>query len=178
MPSKADVEKTSSTHSTSHHPLTLLSSQRTVYIFPITTIPTILPSSLHLPPPVPTSLPLSLSPLPPLPTLLFIPPPVDHREDTPEAELPPRKRICLTAPASRYEVGESLTAAPKPIGGHRVDYGFIGTMDAEIRRQRAEEVGYDIRDVWVDPAEAIKETTPTTLKGVNDRVTELAAMQE
>ncbi|GKD03538.1 hypothetical protein Tco_1178512, partial [Tanacetum coccineum] len=48
----------------------------------------------------------------------------------------------------RYEVGESLTAAPRPIGGHRANYGFIGTMDAEIRRQRAEEVGYGIRDVW------------------------------
>ncbi|GKE05494.1 hypothetical protein Tco_1397512, partial [Tanacetum coccineum] len=74
-----------------------------------------------------------LSPLPPLPTLLFIPPPVDHREDTPEAELPPRKRICLTAPASRYEVGESSTAAPRPTGDHGADYGFIGTMDAEGR---------------------------------------------
>ncbi|GKA09642.1 hypothetical protein Tco_0688973 [Tanacetum coccineum] len=48
-----------------------------------------LPSSLHLPPPVPTSLPLPLSLLPPLPALLFLPP-VDHREDTIEAELPPR----------------------------------------------------------------------------------------
>ncbi|GKE63539.1 hypothetical protein Tco_1513906, partial [Tanacetum coccineum] len=47
------------------------------------------PSSLHLPPQVPTSLPLPSSPLPPLP--------VDHREDIPEAELPPRKRLCLTA---------------------------------------------------------------------------------
>ncbi|GJR53086.1 hypothetical protein Tco_1403607 [Tanacetum coccineum] len=26
--------------------------------------------------------------------------------------------------------------------------GFVGTMDTEIRRQRAEEVGYGIRDVW------------------------------
>ncbi|GJS77373.1 putative reverse transcriptase domain-containing protein [Tanacetum coccineum] len=106
------------------------------------------PSSLHLPPPVPTSLPLPSSPLPPLPVSLFIPPPVDRREDIPEAELPPHKRLCLTAPTSRYEVGESLTAAPRPTGGHRADYGFIGTMDAEIRRRRAEEVGYGIRDVW------------------------------
>ncbi|GJY94116.1 hypothetical protein Tco_0510477 [Tanacetum coccineum] len=101
-----------------------------------------LPSSLHLPPPVPTSLPLPSSPLPPLPPLLvslFIPPPVDCREDIPEAELPPRKRLCSTAPISRYEVGESSTAAPRPTGGHRADYRFIGTMDAEIRCQRAEE---------------------------------------
>ncbi|GKF24853.1 hypothetical protein Tco_0080747, partial [Tanacetum coccineum] len=109
---------------------------------------------------------------------LFIPPPVDHREDIPEAELPPRKRLCLTALTLRYEVGESSTAAPRPTGGHRADYRFIGTMDAEIRRQRAEEIGYDIRDVWVDPTEAVEEVAPTTLEGVNARVTELAAVQE
>ncbi|GJY06954.1 hypothetical protein Tco_0374008 [Tanacetum coccineum] len=45
-----------------------------------------LPASLHLPLHVPTSLPLPSSPLPPLPALLFIPPPVDRREDTPVAE--------------------------------------------------------------------------------------------
>ncbi|GJY53348.1 hypothetical protein Tco_0445012 [Tanacetum coccineum] len=116
-------------------------------------------------------------PLPPLPASLSIPLPVDHREDIPEAELPPRKRLCLTTPTSRYEVGESSTAAPRPTGGHRVDYGFISTMDAEIRRQRAK-VGYGIKDVWVDPTEAIEEVAPTTLEGVNARVTELAAVQE
>ncbi|GKC30153.1 putative reverse transcriptase domain-containing protein [Tanacetum coccineum] len=51
-------------------------------------------------------------------------------------------------------------------------------MNAEIRCQRAEEVGYDIRDVWVDPSEAVEGTSQTTLEGVNDRVTELAAVQE
>ncbi|GJV74079.1 hypothetical protein Tco_1494074 [Tanacetum coccineum] len=91
------------------------------------------PSSLYLPPPVPTSLPLPSSPLPPLPSSLFIPPPVNRREYIPEAELPPRKRLCLTALTLRYEVGESLTAAPRPTGGHRTDYGFIDTLDAETR---------------------------------------------
>ncbi|GJV51633.1 putative reverse transcriptase domain-containing protein [Tanacetum coccineum] len=86
------------------------------------------PSSLHLPLPIPTSLPLPSSPLP---VLLFIPPLVDRREDIPEAELPPRKRLCSTAPTSRYGVGESLTAAPRPTGGHRANYGFIGTTDAK-----------------------------------------------
>ncbi|GKE98425.1 hypothetical protein Tco_0021776, partial [Tanacetum coccineum] len=100
------------------------------------------PSSLHLPPHVPTSLPLPSSPLP---TLLFIPPPVDHREDILEAELPPRKKLCPTALTSRYKVGESSTAAPRPTGGHRVDYGFIDTLDAEIICQIAEEVGYGLK---------------------------------
>ncbi|GJS68529.1 hypothetical protein Tco_0683094 [Tanacetum coccineum] len=84
----------------------------------------------------------------------------------------------MTAPTSRYEVGESLTTAPRPTGVHRADYRFIGTMDAEIRRQRAEEVGYGIKDVWVDPTEAVKEVAPTILEGVNARVTKLAAVQE
>nr|GEZ81214.1 hypothetical protein [Tanacetum cinerariifolium] len=75
-------------------------------------------------------------------------------------------------------VEESSTAAPKPTGGHKADYGFIGMMDAEIRRQRAEEVVYGIRDVWVDPTEIVEEVAPTTLEGVNARVTELTAVQE
>ncbi|GJY31309.1 hypothetical protein Tco_0414804 [Tanacetum coccineum] len=136
------------------------------------------PSSLHLPPHVPTSLPLPSSPLPPLLASLFIPPPVDRREDIIEAELPPRKRLCLTALTSRYEVGESSSGTPRPTGGHRVNYKFISTQDAETRRQRAEEVGYGIRDVWVDPREAVDELSSMTLKGVNARVTDLAAVQE
>ncbi|GJS67153.1 hypothetical protein Tco_0681717 [Tanacetum coccineum] len=36
-------------------------------------------------------------PLPPLPPSLYIPPHVDHRDDLPESELPPRKRLCLFA---------------------------------------------------------------------------------
>ncbi|GJU40198.1 hypothetical protein Tco_1193155 [Tanacetum coccineum] len=136
------------------------------------------PLSLHLPPHVPTSLPLPSSALPPLPASLFIPPPVDHREDTPEAKLPPRKRLCLTTLTSRYDAEESLTAAPRPTGGHGIDYGFIGTLDAKTRRQRAEEVGYRIRDTWVDLREVAEEIAPVTLEGVNTRVTELAVMQE
>nr|GFA82196.1 hypothetical protein [Tanacetum cinerariifolium] len=47
----------------------------------------------------------------------------------------------MTAPTSRYEVGESLTAAARPTG---------------------------------DPTEAVEELAPTTLEGINARVTELA----
>ncbi|GJV41231.1 hypothetical protein Tco_1419671 [Tanacetum coccineum] len=102
----------------------------------------------------------------------------DRREDRPEVCLPPRKRLCSTQ-GPRYEVGESSSAAAaRPTGGCRADYRFVGTMDTEIRRQRAEEVGYGIRDVWVDPREAVEEVAPMTLEGVNTRVTELAAVQE
>ncbi|GJU99306.1 hypothetical protein Tco_1328577 [Tanacetum coccineum] len=83
-------------------------------------------ASSPLPPPVPASLPLPSPPLPPLPSSPLPPlpdslsmPPVDRSEDIPEAELPPHKRLCLTTPALRYEVGESSTAVPRPTGGHR-----------------------------------------------------------
>nr|GEW11560.1 reverse transcriptase domain-containing protein [Tanacetum cinerariifolium] len=40
------------------------------------------------------------------------------------------------------------------------------------------EVGYRIRDTWIDPAEAVPEMEPTTLEGVNTRVTKLAELHE
>ncbi|GJW84054.1 hypothetical protein Tco_0157199 [Tanacetum coccineum] len=115
-------------------------------------------------------------PLPPLPPSLYIPPLVDHREDIPESERPPRKRSCLFALGSRYEVGESSTA--RPTGGRGVDYGCISTLDAKERRRGSREVGYGIRDTWVDPAEAVPEISPMTLGEVNTRVTELAELHE
>ncbi|GKC13108.1 hypothetical protein Tco_1009890 [Tanacetum coccineum] len=130
--------------------------------------------SLPLPPPIILShtRPVALSSgTPPLHLLS-----TDHRVDKPEVCLPPRKRLCSTQ-GPRYKIGESSVAASaRPIGGRRADYGFVGTIDTEIRRQRAEEVGYRIRDVWVDPREAIEEVAPMTLEGVNTRVTELVAV--
>nr|GEY02426.1 hypothetical protein [Tanacetum cinerariifolium] len=40
------------------------------------------------------------------------------------------------------------------------------------------EVGYGIRDTWIDPAEAIPDMAPTTLEKVNTKVTELAELHE
>nr|GEY64495.1 hypothetical protein [Tanacetum cinerariifolium] len=40
------------------------------------------------------------------------------------------------------------------------------------------EVGYAIRDTWIDPAEAVSEMAPTTLEEVNTRVIELAELHE
>ncbi|GKE28281.1 hypothetical protein Tco_1443665 [Tanacetum coccineum] len=71
----------------------------------------------------------------------------DHKTNMPEITLPPRKRLGIDL-GPRYEIGESSAAATtRPIGRHRADYGFFGTIDTEIRRRRAEEVGYGIRDV-------------------------------
>nr|GEZ55471.1 hypothetical protein [Tanacetum cinerariifolium] len=45
--------------------------------------------------------------------------------------------------------------------GFRVDYGFVGTLDVEIRRDPDREIGYGITDVWKDLYE-IAEAIPTT----------------
>ncbi|GJV83403.1 hypothetical protein Tco_1523301 [Tanacetum coccineum] len=94
-------------------------------------------------------------PLPPLLPSLYLPPPVDR---------------------SRYEIRESSTA--RPTGGQGVDFGFVSTVDAEARRQGISEVGYGIRDTWVDTAEAVPEIVPMTVGEVNTRVTELAELHE
>ncbi|GJT38503.1 hypothetical protein Tco_0938368 [Tanacetum coccineum] len=83
---------------------------------------------------------------------LSMPSPVDRRDDIPESEQPPRKRLYLSTIGSRYEIGESSTA--RPTRGQGIDYGFVSTVDAEERRQGIRDVGYGIRDTWVDPAEA------------------------
>nr|GFB35730.1 hypothetical protein [Tanacetum cinerariifolium] len=92
-------------------------------------------------------------PSPPLPPPLCIPPLVDRRDDTPETEMPPRKRSCL------FALGSS-------------------TLESGARRQGISKVGYGIRDTWVDPVEAVPEITHMTLGEVNTRVTELAELHE
>ncbi|GKC65799.1 hypothetical protein Tco_1098397 [Tanacetum coccineum] len=115
-------------------------------------------------------------PLPPLPPSLYIPPPVNRRDDIPESEQPPRKRLYLSTLGSRYEVKESSTA--RPTRGRGIDYGFVNTVDAEERRQGIRDVRYGIRDTWVDPAEAVPEIAPMTMEEVNTRFTKLAELHE
>ncbi|GJZ92332.1 hypothetical protein Tco_0664397 [Tanacetum coccineum] len=101
-------------------------------------------------------------PLPPLPPSLYIPPLVDYRDEIPESEQPPCKRLCLSTLGSRYEIGESSTA--RPTRGRGIDYRFVSTVDVEERRQGIRDVGYGIRDTWVDPAEAVPEIAPRTVR--------------
>nr|GEW79606.1 hypothetical protein [Tanacetum cinerariifolium] len=65
-------------------------------------------------------------PSPPLPPPPHMPPPIDRKDDIPETEMPPRKRLCLSTLGSRYEVGESSTARPTRCRG--IDYGFVSDM--------------------------------------------------
>ncbi|GKC24248.1 hypothetical protein Tco_1026398, partial [Tanacetum coccineum] len=74
------------------------------------------------------------------------------------------------------EIRESSIA--RPTRGQGIDYRFVSTVDAEERRQGVRDVGYGIRDTWIDPAEAVPEIAPMTVGEVNARVTELAELHE
>ncbi|GJT06677.1 hypothetical protein Tco_0841139 [Tanacetum coccineum] len=77
-------------------------------------------------------------------------PPTSPRTDIPEAEMPPQKRACLTTPAPGYEIGESSAA------GAARQPGPTPAIDT-----------------WDEIVEAMMEIAPTTLEGVDQRVTEL-----
>nr|GEY00942.1 hypothetical protein [Tanacetum cinerariifolium] len=113
--------------------------------------------------PIPPSSPLTLlsSPLPQIPSplipasppILPIPLPTaslplqllsfDRRSDRPEVTLPPRKRLSIVH-CPGYEVGESsAAAAARPI---------------------EEDIGYGIRDTWIDLRDVAEEEALTTLE--------------
>ncbi|GKA10648.1 hypothetical protein Tco_0690081 [Tanacetum coccineum] len=101
-----------------------------------------------IPPPLPILVPTSSPPL-----LL---PSASRREDRPEVTLPPRKRLGITL-GPRYEVGESSSATvARPAGGLRADYGFVATIDREIRHDPEREVGYWITDSWDEIVETLQ----------------------
>ncbi|GKE69816.1 hypothetical protein Tco_1527888 [Tanacetum coccineum] len=116
---------------------------------------------------------LALPPPPPSPLISLSPPSAEER-----------LARCLAAPALP---SSPLPIVPYPYGSPnhvRAPPGFRAAMVSLFipppvdRGEDIPEADYGIRDVWVDPREAVKELAPTTLEGVNARVTELAAVQE
>nr|GEY18250.1 hypothetical protein [Tanacetum cinerariifolium] len=55
-----------------------------------------------------------------------------------------------------YKVGESSSAAARPAGGLKSDYGFVATIDREIRHDSKREVGYGITDSWDEIVETLQ----------------------
>nr|GEV58763.1 hypothetical protein [Tanacetum cinerariifolium] len=134
-------------------------------------------STDSIPPPPALRVTARISFRPQPPTLFFTKEDAE-RADRPEVTLPPRKRLSIVH-CPGYEAGESLVdAAARPIEGRRADYEFVGSVEGKIRRRIVEDIGYGIRDTWIDPRDVADEEALTTLKGVNTRVTELAAVQE
>nr|GEU87331.1 putative reverse transcriptase domain-containing protein [Tanacetum cinerariifolium] len=84
--------------------------------------------------------------------------------DIPEADMPPQKRACLTTPTLGFKIGESSAA-----GAARQP----GPTESDLRRCRFEQAGYGITNTWDKIVDTLIEIAPTTLEGVNKRVTEL-----
>nr|GFD54998.1 hypothetical protein [Tanacetum cinerariifolium] len=94
------------------------------------------------PPTSPSILPIPLpTASPPLQLLSS-----DHRADRPEVTLPPRKRLSIVH-CPRYKTRESsVTVAARSIEGRKADYGFVDSVEAEIRRWRAGDIRYGIKE--------------------------------
>ncbi|GKE72098.1 hypothetical protein Tco_1534139 [Tanacetum coccineum] len=146
-------------------------------------LPSIL-SPLPLSPPLPVSSPPPAStppsgtpPLLPIPAPTSSPPLMlpsdDYGAYMPEVCLPLRKRSCI-AFGPRYEVGESsYPATARPTRGYRADYGFVATMDREIRHDTERYVGYRITDTWDEMLEDMLVAPATDETELGWRVTDL-----
>ncbi|GKA10899.1 hypothetical protein Tco_0690332 [Tanacetum coccineum] len=76
-----------------------------------------------------------------------------------------------------YEVGESsAAAAARPARGLRVDYGFVATMDREIRRDPERYVGYGITDLWDEIVETLHGAPVSTDTELGTHVREFESM--
>ncbi|GKE03007.1 putative reverse transcriptase domain-containing protein [Tanacetum coccineum] len=96
------------------------------------------------------------------------------RSETPPSGTPPFLPIPLpTSPPPlilpstdcRVDVPEVT-----PTGGFRADYGFVSTLDAEIRRDPDREIGYGITNIWVDPDEIAEEVPATDVAELGQRM--------
>nr|GEZ05574.1 putative reverse transcriptase domain-containing protein [Tanacetum cinerariifolium] len=127
---------------------------------------------LAMPIPPPSTLTPLSSPLPQIPSPLLRASPLILPIPLPAASLP----LQLLSSGRRVDRTESsVAAAARPMESRRADYGFVGSVQAEIRRRIAKDIGYGIRDTWIDPRDVTKEEALTTLEGVNtrDRQTEI-----
>ncbi|GJT17890.1 hypothetical protein Tco_0876596 [Tanacetum coccineum] len=94
---------------------------------------------------------------------LPLPPPIilSHtRPDAPSSRTPPLHLLSTDRREDRPE--SSSAAAARPAGGLRADYGFVATMDREIRRDLERDVGYGITDSWDEIVEAMQGTPVVT----------------
>nr|GEX33256.1 putative reverse transcriptase domain-containing protein [Tanacetum cinerariifolium] len=112
---------------------------------------------------------LAALPSPPLPPPLHMPQPVDRRDDIPETEMPPRKRLCLSTLGSRVtELAElhehdtqDLYALPEDaqdsrtrisprvaVDSQRVDLLMKDMIARQETIQIVKDEAYDAREAW------------------------------
>ncbi|GKE34209.1 hypothetical protein Tco_1453531 [Tanacetum coccineum] len=91
---------------------------------------------------------------------LPLPPPIkpSHtRPAAPSSGIPPLHLLSTDRKEDRPKVGESSSAAAaRPAGGLRADYGFVATIDREIKHDPERDVGYRITNSWDEIAETLQ----------------------
>ncbi|GJW14084.1 putative reverse transcriptase domain-containing protein [Tanacetum coccineum] len=92
------------------------------------------------------------------------------------------EEVRFASPTPSRDVGESLVAGAarqdRPTIAREDLYGFVDMVDVPPRCLTSRELDYGITDTWDDLVGAIDEIAPTTLEGVNQRVTDLATIVE
>nr|GEW00480.1 hypothetical protein [Tanacetum cinerariifolium] len=133
--------------------------------------------------------PLPRIPSPPLPIPSPPPDSPTHIEIF-EICLPLRKRLRFASLTPSQEVGESSAAGaarqnepaiarddPYSLVREEI-YRFVDRVDVAFGRPMSKELGYGITDTWDELVGASEEIAPTTLQGVNQRVTDLSTIVE
>nr|GEW83100.1 hypothetical protein [Tanacetum cinerariifolium] len=131
--------------------------------------------------------PLPQIPSPPLP--LPSPPPNSptHIEIS-ESCLPLRKKLHFASPSQEVRESSAAGVARQNESTITIDnpyslvreelYGFVDRVDVAPKHPMSKELGYGITDIWDELVGASEEIAPTTLQGVNQRVTDLSTIVE
>nr|GEV95971.1 reverse transcriptase domain-containing protein [Tanacetum cinerariifolium] len=102
---------------------------------------------------------------PPLPPPFILSP---TRSDTPSSGIPPP--LSISAPTSSpplqllFARESSSAAVARPAGGLKADYGFVATMDMEVKHDPEREVGYGTTDSWDQIVETLQGAPVSTYK--------------
>nr|GEX95275.1 hypothetical protein [Tanacetum cinerariifolium] len=173
-PSDKEVPVEDQPYATADSPITLSSGYiAAMHIRAQTPIPflseAVVDRLLVIPTPPPSPLTLLSSPLPRIPSPLFsVPSPPTTSPPFTEAPLGYKASGCyqgyVTASKKvvhpKYEIGESSSAlTAKSTRGFRIDYGFVSTLDAEIRRDPDREI---------DSVTTVRQDTNEIYKRLND----------
>nr|GEX57906.1 hypothetical protein [Tanacetum cinerariifolium] len=87
------------------------------------------------------------------------------------AELAPLRVVLVACGLLPVNLQSQSAMLKPPTRGFIADYGFVGTLDAEIRRNTNREIGYEITDVWEDPDEIAEEIPITDVAELGQRMT-------
>nr|GEV02979.1 putative reverse transcriptase domain-containing protein [Tanacetum cinerariifolium] len=199
LPPEAKVERLLAIPTPPPSPLTSLSPPSVGERLARCTTPSACPS----PPPIPSLLPPSsgcptqiqtlrmastkalinavIAALPslPLPPPLYIPSPVDHRDEVPETEMPPHKRLCFSTLGFRYEIRESSAARPTRDPAEAVPKiapMTLGEVNTRVK-ELAELHEHDTQDLYALLADA-QDMMGDVRREMGDMQAELLALRE